>query len=72
MLAVKKRILTRIAAHQAAYRAGILHRDISTSNIMLLDSKTNQGGMLIDWDLSKVIDPDKPDSAHRLTHTVSV
>ena len=30
-----------------------------------------QGGILIDWDLSKAIDPKKPDAMHQLTSTVS-
>ncbi|GJJ09148.1 hypothetical protein Clacol_003370 [Clathrus columnatus] len=39
-----------IEAHRAAYfNAGILHRDISSGNIMIY----NNGGLLIDWDLSK-------------------
>ncbi|GJJ09164.1 hypothetical protein Clacol_003386 [Clathrus columnatus] len=39
-----------IKAHRAAYfNAGILHRDISSGNIMIY----NNGGLLIDWDLSK-------------------
>lgn len=27
-------------------------------------------GILIDWDLSKAIDPDKPETARQLTRTV--
>ncbi|GJJ09168.1 hypothetical protein Clacol_003390 [Clathrus columnatus] len=39
-----------IKAHRAAYfDAGILHRDISSGNIMIY----NNGGLLIDWDMSK-------------------
>ncbi|KAF8495191.1 hypothetical protein F5888DRAFT_1907941 [Russula emetica] len=42
-----------IVAHTAAYkRARILHRDISSANILITDSGS---GMLIDWDLSKEI-----------------
>jgi serine/threonine protein kinase len=39
-------------AHEAAYtRCGILHRDISPSNILISDNV--DGGLLIDWDLCK-------------------
>ena len=34
-------IFTCITAHQAACNAGILHHDISSSNIMLVDSEEN-------------------------------
>ena len=73
MSAVTQRILTRITAHQAACKAGILHGDLSPGNIMLVDSETNiKDGMLIDWDLSKVIDPqDKPGAVRQFTRTVS-
>ena len=66
--------LTRITAHRAAYKAGILHRDLSPGNIMLVDSETNiQDGMLIDWDLSKFVGPeDKLNTARRVTRTVSI
>jgi serine/threonine protein kinase len=36
-----------------AYNAGILHRDISAGNIIIY----NGGGLLIDWDLSKLLVP---------------
>ncbi|GJJ15905.1 hypothetical protein Clacol_010183 [Clathrus columnatus] len=42
-------IYDAIKAHSAAFKAGILHRDISSGNIMIY----NNGGLLIDWDLSK-------------------
>jgi RIO-like serine/threonine protein kinase len=74
MLAVTQRILTRITAHQAAYKAGVLHRDLSLGNIMLADSdSTIKDGMLIDWDLSKFVGPeDKLDGARRDSRTVSI
>ncbi|KAN0114005.1 hypothetical protein V8E52_007154, partial [Russula decolorans] len=41
-----------LIAHEAAYtRCGILHRDISPSNILISDNV--DGGLLIDWDLCK-------------------
>ena len=63
-----RNIFTCITAHQAACNAGILHRDISSSNIMLVKLEENiQDGMLINWDLSKSFDPEKPDAACQLT-----
>ena len=43
-------------AHEAAYRrCGILHRDISPSNILISEGNESKdgGGLLIDWDLCK-------------------
>ncbi|KAG7098098.1 hypothetical protein E1B28_000072 [Marasmius oreades] len=43
-----------LKAHQGAYeRANVLHRDISVGNILIYD----QGGLLIDWEFSKVVNP---------------
>ena len=53
-------VLTRITAHQAACKAGVLHGDLSPGNIMPIDSETGtdiNNGMLIDWDLSKATNP---------------
>lgn len=36
-------------AHQDAFNAGVLHRDVSVGNILIV----NGSGILIDWDLSK-------------------
>jgi aminoglycoside phosphotransferase (APT) family kinase protein len=61
-------------AHEAAYKAGILHRDISIGNIMIFNSKKHNinGSMLIDWDLSKVHDLlVERSSACQYTRTVS-
>ncbi|KAN0118276.1 Ribonuclease H-like domain containing protein [Russula decolorans] len=45
-------IRASLIAHEAAYtRCGILHRDISPSNILISDNV--DGGLLIDWDLCK-------------------
>ncbi len=35
------------------------------------DEPNIRGGMLINWDLSKVIDPDESNTAHQYTRTVS-
>ena len=55
-----QRVLTRITAHQAACKAGVLHGNLSPGNIMLIDSETGtdiNNGMLINWDLSKATNP---------------
>ena len=43
-------VLTRITAHQAACKAGVLHGNLSPGNIMLIDSEMGtdiNNGMLI-------------------------
>jgi len=74
MSAVGQCKLTQIIAHEAACAAGVLHRDISAGNIMIVDDDEPnvKGGILIDWDLSKVIDPpDERSTARQYTRTVS-
>ena len=74
MLSVWKRSLTHISAHEAAYKAGVLHRDISAGNIMIVDKGEPNitGGILIDWDLCKIVNPeDKRTSARQFRRTVS-
>lgn len=66
--------LTHITAHRAACKAGVLHRDLSPGNILILDGLDGQesSGILIDWDLSKITDPlEEPGTARRYTRTVS-
>jgi hypothetical protein len=82
-LAVHLPNLTHIVAHEAAYGAGVLHRDISPGNILIFgegergDSDDENelridGGMLIDWDLSKVdCKNDKHSTTRRHARTVS-
>jgi serine/threonine protein kinase len=68
-------ILTHITAHQQAYdHAGVLHRDISAGNILIVDEakSTIEFGMLIDWDLSKMVGQGGTTStARQHTRTVS-
>ena len=51
-------------AHEGAYRAGILHRDISPANIII---GPKGKGILIDWDMSKLMsdEVETPKSAAR-------
>lgn len=69
-------------AHEAAHGLHILHRDISPGNILIFgpdefnesskgeyESKID-GGLLIDWDLSKYFDPKKEQiGPHQYTRT---
>lgn len=57
-----------IRAHQSLYVTGrILHRDISSNNIIITDPKTADGfkGMLIDLDLAKVRDSGPSGARHQ-------
>jgi hypothetical protein len=64
--------------------SGVLHRDISPWNILIVDSgklpdsdrddepkPEIDGGILIDWDLSVFVDPKGPGAARRYERTVS-
>ena len=82
-LAVHPPNLTHIIAHKAAYEASVLHRDISPSNILIFGKgkwgdfnnqheSTIDGGMLIDWDLSKInCESDKDSITHQHACIVS-
>ncbi|KAI1422804.1 serine/threonine-protein kinase Sgk2 [Xylaria sp. FL1777] len=57
-----------IKAHQSLYMTGnILHRDISSNNIIITEPKTADGfkGMLIDLDLAKVRDSGPSGARHQ-------
>jgi len=57
-----------IKAHQSLYVQGnILHRDISSNNILITDPKTADGfkGMLIDLDMAEVRDSGPSGARHR-------
>ncbi len=61
--------LTHTAAHHAAWKIGILHRDLSPGNIMIFKEGD---GLLIDWDLCKVSESPPTDGvARRYARTVS-
>ena len=51
--------LTPIAAHCHAWLIGILHHNLSPWNIMIVEKKEDniEHGLLIDWDLCKVLSP---------------
>jgi hypothetical protein len=58
-----------IRAHQSLYMKGrILHRDISSNNIIIMDTKTPEEfkGMLIDLDLAEERDSGPSDARHQI------
>ncbi|KAI9429590.1 hypothetical protein H4582DRAFT_1778147, partial [Lactarius indigo] len=61
-----------LPAHRDAYnKCRILHRDISPNSILLTECSNFKGGMLINWDLCKMVDLDDPSAggACQSTHT---
>ncbi|KAJ8091660.1 hypothetical protein PM082_020895 [Marasmius tenuissimus] len=42
-----------------AWEAGILHRDVSAHNIMIVDRDGGSHGILVDWELSVVLEPER-------------
>ena len=57
-----------VAHDDAFFKAGILHRAISTGNIIYL---AEGRGLLVDWDLCKVMDSASEDEEHAIERTVS-
>ena len=53
------------------YNCGILHHDISPGNILITSDKRFDGGLLIDWDLSKDINS-QMDEPHHAACIVSI
>ncbi|OJT06601.1 hypothetical protein TRAPUB_2548, partial [Trametes pubescens] len=57
-------ILDCLEAHEDAYlKAGVIHRDISCGNLLMLPREEPSGdtvyeGLLVDWELSKRMDPE--------------
>ena len=52
----------------AFFGAGVLHRDVSIGNIIISDDGT---GLLVDWDLCKVMDSTSEDGERAIERTVS-
>ncbi|KAI1784348.1 hypothetical protein LXA43DRAFT_976734 [Ganoderma leucocontextum] len=52
-----------LKAHAQAFKAGIIHRDISAGNMLLYrgDDSTEWYGLLNDWELSKKVDSGSPE-----------
>ncbi|KAJ3491200.1 hypothetical protein NLI96_g876 [Meripilus lineatus] len=46
-------ILDAVQAHEQAWVAGVLHRDISCGNILILRDGSDMRGILNDWDMCK-------------------
>ena len=61
--------LALLAHDDALNNAGVLHRDISVGNILIIGGR----GILIDWDLSKHVNkiPSGCDEIRQPTRTVS-
>ncbi|KAI0792916.1 hypothetical protein C8Q75DRAFT_731483 [Abortiporus biennis] len=51
-------ILLALLGHEGAFKAGVLHRDVSPNNIMIDEAPENIGeeAFLLDWDLCRYVD----------------
>ncbi|KAI8968104.1 hypothetical protein BD414DRAFT_511137 [Trametes punicea] len=70
-----------ISAHGDAYRKGIMHRDISAGNVLILVTEsvdaqgnlcTHRDGMLTDWELSKSVQDGQIDVLRQPDRTVCI
>ncbi|EJF57410.1 hypothetical protein DICSQDRAFT_69542, partial [Dichomitus squalens LYAD-421 SS1] len=51
-----------LCSHAKAYKAGIIHRDISAGNMLMYKGKDGKWfGLLNDWELSKKVDNESPE-----------
>ncbi|KAH9077764.1 hypothetical protein EDB83DRAFT_1512338 [Lactarius deliciosus] len=70
-----KAINDAIIAHKGAHNIGVLHRDISSGNILITENTdsegkaTDGGGLLIDWDLCKVSHDKSTDDSGEQRHS---
>ena len=52
-------------AHAGAYKAGIIHRDISASNLLICkDDDGKLYGLLNDWELAASVGDGSPENPH--------
>ena len=65
------KLISPFLAHARAFKAGIIHRDISAGNMLLYrDDQGKLYGLLNDWELSKKVD-DGPPEGRQPDRTVS-
>ena len=64
-----------LSAAQQAYKVGILHRDLSAGNIMIVKDKETKEwrGLLIDWDMCLLWRKDRcrPRSGRTVSYNIS-
>ncbi|KAF8340125.1 hypothetical protein F5887DRAFT_1228350 [Amanita rubescens] len=62
--ALVKAIHNAAIAHDGAFfEADILHQDISVGNVIILNNGT---GLLVDWDLCKIMNPESKNEGHTI------
>ena len=61
-------LTTTVPAHMYARKRGVLHHDISSRNVLIVqDSQGQARGLLIDWDLSYDEERDGVGKQHWIT-----